>query len=103
MNEQTKPKALPRRQRIIRRPRLTRLLDEAAERCRILMLIAPAGYGKTTLAREWVESGGRRFGWYSAGRSSADVAAVAAGLAAAVADVVPHVGRRLVARLEAAA
>ena len=61
MNEQTKPRALPRRQRIIRRPRLTRLLDEAAKRCRILMLIAPAGYGKTTLAREWVEQSGRTF------------------------------------------
>ena len=71
---------------------MTRLLDEAAERCRILMLIAPAGYGKTTLAREWIESGGRRFGWYSAGPSSADVAAVAADFAAAAAEVVPDAG-----------
>ena len=43
------------RQRIIKRPRLTRLLDES--RSRFLMLIAPAGYGKTTLAREWLAGG----------------------------------------------
>src|SRR5436305_1542807 len=45
------------RRHIIERPRLTRLLDEAD--ARILMLVAPAGYGKTTLARQWVETAGR--------------------------------------------
>ena len=40
------------RRYIIKRPRLTRLLDNA--NARALMLIAPAGFGKTTLAREWV-------------------------------------------------
>ena len=34
---------------IIKRPRLTRLLDGA--NAQVLMLVAPAGYGKTTLAR----------------------------------------------------
>ena len=37
---------------IIKRPRLTKLLDESE--ARIILLCAPAGYGKTTLAREWV-------------------------------------------------
>ena len=41
-----------RRQRIIERPRLTRLLDESP--ARVKMLVAPAGYGKTTLARQWL-------------------------------------------------
>jgi LuxR family transcriptional regulator, maltose regulon positive regulatory protein len=103
MNEQTKPRALPRRPRIIRRPRLTRLLDEAAERCRILMLIAPAGYGKTTLAREWIEQSGAPYAWYTAGSSSSDVAAVAADLASAVAAIVADPGRRLMGRLQATA
>ena len=64
---------------IIKRPRLTKLLDES--RARIILLLAPAGYGKTTLAREWV--GGFRQGvaWYSASPASADVAALATGLA----------------------
>src|SRR3954454_9507479 len=103
MNEQTKSRALPRRQRIIRRPRLTRLLDEAAERFRILMLIAPAGYGKTTLAREWVEQSGKPYAWYSSGGSSSDVAAVAADWARAVDEIVLDAGRRLMGRLHATA
>jgi ATP/maltotriose-dependent transcriptional regulator MalT len=37
---------------IIERPRLTRLLDETT--ARVIMLVAPAGYGKTTLARQWL-------------------------------------------------
>ena len=40
------------RRKIIERPRLTRLLDESP--ARIKMLVAPAGYGKTTLARQWL-------------------------------------------------
>ncbi len=39
----------PAQRHIIKRPRLTRLLDEAE--ARVLLLVAPAGYGKTTLAR----------------------------------------------------
>ena len=40
------------RRHIIERPRLTRLLD--ATPARVVMLVAPAGYGKTTLARQWL-------------------------------------------------
>ena len=39
------------RRKIIERPRLTRLLNSPP---RIKMLVAPAGYGKTTLARQWL-------------------------------------------------
>lgn len=39
---------------IIDRPRLLRALDECS--CRITVLFAPAGYGKTTLARQWLSS-----------------------------------------------
>lgn len=62
---------------IIKRPRLTRLLDESE--ARIIMLIAPAGYGKTTLAREWLE-GREGVAWYSGRPAMADVAALASGL-----------------------
>ncbi len=34
-----------------------------ARRSRLALLCAPAGYGKTTLARQWVEGDGRPFGW----------------------------------------
>ena len=65
------------RRYIIKRPRLTRLLDNA--NARVLMLIAPAGFGKTTLAREWVSD--RPHVWYRGTTATADVAALAAQLA----------------------
>src|SRR5437879_3696772 len=85
------------RQRIIQRPRLTRLLDESPSR--ILMLIAPAGYGKTTLARQWLAE--RSHGWYRGTSASADVAALAVGLAHAARAIVPGAGERMQERLRA--
>jgi LuxR family maltose regulon positive regulatory protein len=65
----------------IKRPRLTGLLDDSE--ARVLLLLAPAGYGKTTLAREWIED---RAGvaWYNGGPAMADAAALAAGVAEAL-------------------
>ena len=65
----------------IKRPRLTRLLDDSG--ARFLLLVAPAGYGKTTLAREWIE-GREGVIWYGGGPAMADVAALAAGVAEAL-------------------
>ena len=59
------------RRYIIKRPRLTRLLDNA--NARVLMLNAPAGFGKTTLAREWASD--RPHVWYRGTTATADVAA----------------------------
>lgn len=87
------------RRRIIRRPRLTRMLDES--KARIILLVAPAGYGKTTLAQEWLGEKGRRAAWYRGGPASADVAALAAGLADATSEVVPGAGDRMRERLRA--
>ena len=84
-----------RRRRIIERPRLTRLLDESQGR--IKMLVAPAGYGKTTLARQWLE--GKTAVWYTATPASADLAALATGLAMAATRVVPGAGKALKERL----
>ena len=63
------------------------------------MLTAPAGYGKTTLATEWLQGRPRReVAWYQATPASADVAALSAGLADAVNHIVPA-GERLRQRL----
>ncbi len=70
---------------IIRRPRLTTLLDEAE--ARIIMLTAPAGYGKTELAREWTSRRNRRGLWYRARTGAADVAVVARSLSRALAPL----------------
>ncbi|MDX6398443.1 MAG: hypothetical protein QOJ43_1851, partial [Gaiellaceae bacterium] len=75
MGEGIAPRTQLRRRRIIERPRLTRLLDTGQGR--IKMLVAPAGYGKTTLVRQWLV--GKTATWYTATQASTDVAALAAG------------------------
>jgi LuxR family maltose regulon positive regulatory protein len=87
------------RRRIIRRPRLTSILDESSAQIRLL--IAPAGYGKTTLAREWLSEASRRDVWYRGGPASADVAALAAGFAEAASEILPGAGKRMPDRLRA--
>ena len=62
MGEGTATQSQVRRRRIIERPRLTTLLDQSQGR--IKMLVAPAGYGKTTLARQWLN--GKTFAWLRA-------------------------------------
>ena len=54
------PKVVRREPRIIERPRLIKLLDETD--ARTILLLAPAGYGKTTLARQWARRSTGRFG-----------------------------------------
>ena len=85
------------RRRIIKRPRLTRLLDEA--NASLILLVAPAGYGKTTLARQWLAEGRRRHAWYTATPPSSDVSALALGLARVLETVVPGPAERMRQRL----
>lgn len=95
MDEGTAVTAGLGRRRIIERPRLTRLLDESPER--IKLLVAPAGYGKTTLARQWLE--GRRAAWCSLSEASTDAAAAAALAADAVAELNPTAATALKERI----
>jgi LuxR family transcriptional regulator, maltose regulon positive regulatory protein len=93
---------VPARRRIIERSRLTRLLDGAD--ARIIMLVAPAGYGKTTLARQWLM--GKAHDWYRTTSASSDIAALALGVVAALsssnAQTVNRVRERLRATTEPA-
>ena len=82
---------------IIDRPRLTRLLDETS--CRIIMLIAPGGYGKTTLARQWMAS--KRHAWYRGTTASSDVAALAIHFSQILQPHISGAGERMVQRLRA--
>jgi LuxR family transcriptional regulator, maltose regulon positive regulatory protein len=47
---------------LVARPRLVRRLSEARD-APFVLLVAPAGYGKTTLLSEWAACDGRRFAW----------------------------------------
>lgn len=88
-----------RKRRIVERPRLFALLDES--KARVRMLVAPAGYGKTTLAEQWVVRDGRRGTWYTARSASTDVAALALGVAKSATSIVPECDVRLRAHMRA--
>ena len=82
---------------LIERPRLLEQLD--GTQARVIALIAPAGFGKTTLARQWISRREIGDAWYSVGSEGFDVAAVAARIAAVVSTVVSGAGERMLTRL----
>jgi DNA-binding CsgD family transcriptional regulator len=82
---------------LIERPRLLEKLDGSD--ARVIALIAPAGFGKTTLARQWISSRKIAGAWYSVGSEGFDIAAVAARIAAVVSTVVSGAGERMLTRL----
>ena len=95
----TVPEVRIRKHRIIERPRLFALLDES--KARVRTLVASAGYGKTTLAEQWVERSGRHGAWYTARSASTDVAALALGIARSSAAIVEGCDTRLREHLRA--
>jgi LuxR family transcriptional regulator, maltose regulon positive regulatory protein len=88
--------ARPRAQVFIERPRLTKLLDEAG--ARIILLLAPAGYGKTTLAQQWTRAQ-EKVGWYSGGPAMVDVAGLSVGIVETLAAMGKPVRSDLVERV----
>jgi LuxR family maltose regulon positive regulatory protein len=82
----------------VRRPRLTQLLDESGAQA--IVLTAPAGYGKTTLAAEWLQRKSR-VAWFRPVSASADVAAFSIGLCDAARGII-SAGERLRQRLRVA-
>ena len=95
MGEGTSSEPQVGRQRIVARPRLLRSLDDSSARIKII--VAPAGYGKTTLAQQWLADS--QSAWCVCSQAYADVAALASGLQSAVESVVAGSGRALLERL----
>jgi LuxR family transcriptional regulator, maltose regulon positive regulatory protein len=67
------------------------LLDllEASSRMPVAAILAPPGYGKTTLLAQWAARDPRAFGWLTIDRRDNDPAVLLRGLAAAVAQIEP--------------
>jgi DNA-binding NarL/FixJ family response regulator len=86
------PRVVRRESRIIERPRLIKLLDETD--ARTILLLAPAGYGKTTLARQWAKTLNGAV-WVTLTAEDRDIAAIATKIDQAAqtgeADVPSHV------------
>jgi LuxR family maltose regulon positive regulatory protein len=81
--------------RIVARPRLLQSLNDSSARIKIL--VAPAGYGKTTLAQQWLADSPS--GWCSCTQAHADVAALASRIQSAAASILPGSGAALLERL----
>ena len=84
--------ASPALDHIIERPRLIARLREGGG-ARVSVLAAPAGYGKTTLARQWSQRQVGPVAWYRTTRASGDVALLAVQLDDLLASVAPQLPR----------
>ena len=84
--------ASPALDHIIERPRLIARLDEGGG-ARVSVLAAPAGYGKTTLARQWSRRHAGPVAWYRTTRASGDVALLAVQLDELLASIAPDAPR----------
>jgi hypothetical protein len=84
--------ASPALDHIIERPRLIARLEEGGG-ARISVLAAPAGYGKTTLARQWSQRQPGPVAWYRTTRASGDVALLAVQLDDLLGSIAPELPR----------
>jgi ATP/maltotriose-dependent transcriptional regulator MalT len=82
---------------LIDRPRLRGLLERSA--APVILLVAPAGYGKTTLARQWLSCSKTQIAWFSCTEASTDVAALALGIARSASELFPNASHLLESRL----
>jgi len=82
----------PRRSRVragaLRRERLLRRLAQAAD-VPLTLLVAPAGYGKTTLLEHWLEHDPRQVAWLTVGEPDNDPDRLVASIALALGDDAP--------------
>src|SRR5262249_45978248 len=84
--------ASPALDHIIERPRLIARLAEGGG-ARVSVLAARAGYGKTTLARQWSQRQSGPVAWYRTTRASGDVALLAGQLDDLFASIAPELPR----------
>ena len=78
----------------------TRLLERLDHAQTLALIIAPAGYGKTTLACTWLAQHGRPFAWLALEDEDNTPAVFLAGLVGAVRRVFPTFGAALLALLQ---
>jgi LuxR family maltose regulon positive regulatory protein len=91
----------PPRPRAVPRPHLIERLNEGlALGCRLTLVSASAGFGKTTLLSTWVAGCGRPVAWLSLDEGDNDPARFLTYLVAALQTLAPTVGEGVLAALE---
>src|ERR671938_98876 len=89
----------PRRPTVVRRSRLIERLNAGLHR-KLTLISAPAGFGKTTLAAEWVAGCGRPVAWLSMEEGDSDPTRFLTYLVAALQTIAPMVGTGLMGTLQ---
>src|SRR3954447_11909296 len=89
----TKLRPLRPRRRLVQRARLTdRLRAGGGEAPRLVLVAAPAGFGKTTLLAQWLAAAESRVAWLALDPGDADLRQFLTDLAAAIQTVEPAAG-----------
>ena len=89
---ETRCRRPPLRDGIVPRPRLTRPLLGSAD-LPLALLVAPAGYGKTTVLSQWAEQDRRPFAWVTLDEGDNDPRRLLASIAS-VLDAIEPLGKR---------
>src|ERR687893_438282 len=89
----------PPQPRVVLRPRLIEHLNEGLHR-RLILVSAPAGFGKTTLLGEWLAGCGRPAAWLSLDEGDSDPARFLSYLLAALQTVAPDIGEGVLGTLQ---
>jgi LuxR family maltose regulon positive regulatory protein len=92
----------PQPPRAVHRARLVQALDRAVPHAKLVLISAPAGYGKTTLAASWAHASRQPVAWLSLDEGDDDLNRVLRYLLAAWKEVQPAVGESRLGLLLAA-
>jgi LuxR family transcriptional regulator, maltose regulon positive regulatory protein len=91
----------PPRAHLVPRPQLIKWLNEGLEaRCKLTLISAPAGFGKTTLVSEWIAGCGRSVAWLSVDEGDSDPVRFVSYLIAALQTIQAGIGEGLLAVLQ---
>jgi len=89
----------PPRPGIVLRPRLIERLNEGMH-CKLTLISASAGFGKTTLVSEWIASCERPVAWFSLDEGDNDPSRFLAYLVAALQTIAPKIGEGILVALQ---
>ncbi|HOU13155.1 MAG TPA: LuxR C-terminal-related transcriptional regulator [Anaerolineae bacterium] len=91
----------PTRSKVVQRPGLIEQLNTGlALGCKLTLVSAPAGFGKTTLVSAWVAGCGQPAAWLSLDEGDNDLTCFLTYLVAALQTLAPHIGAGVLAALQ---
>src|SRR4030042_5597310 len=88
----------PPRAKIVLRPRLIEQLNEGLD-CKLTLISAPAGFGKTTLVSEWIANYGKPVAWLSLDKGDNDHSRFLTYIVAALQTITANIGESVLSVL----